>query len=238
MLKKDKIITFLLLVLLGVLIFVIFNLKDRDRQYEREIMALEKRFEIFSGTKATLEHILIRAVRKNRQYKVSLENEIKRRESLDEQLKILFTEISAAKSDLNDLEDKNHVLQTKTGQLQQENNFLNGQISHFKQMQENLQLKIKRLLMRTKVELGKVVVTPSSLNGKVLKANKLYNFIIIDLGKNDGIKAGMSLIAYRGDSRIGEIIIEKAYDELSVGKAAFEWVGDEMGAGDIVKGKE
>lgn len=209
-----------LILVSGVLVFIVFNLRDRVLQYRREVGDLEKRVAVILDSKMTLQQTLIKTIRENRQYKISIQDEVKRRELLNEQLQILTQEMSAAR--------------TEIVQLEQDKDFLKGQVSRFKKIRESLQLKIKRLLTRPKVELGEVVVTPSGLNGKILKANRLYNFVIIDLGKNDGIKPGMNLMAYREDDQIGEIVIDKVYDELSVGKAVFEWIGDEMDAGDTV----
>ena len=145
--------------------------------------------------------------------------------------------IGAFNSALNNMKNENNKLRDEIKQLSQERDAFGDRVSSLERTQDSLQRKVKRLLTRTKVELGALVVTPSVLHGKILKANSKYNFIIIDLGKNDGIREGATLSAYRQDQPIGEIMIEKVYDELSVGKALFGWTGDELNIGDTVRGK-
>lgn len=236
--KKEKTPIYLLIVLSAILAVITLNLKERYDKQNKEIGILAKKIEVISSARATLQQALKKSIGKKIEYRFSLQDEIKRREALDEQLKQLFSEKAASQSMLSDLESQNYALKDEVSQLEQEKGILNERLASFQKVQDRLQFKIKRLLTTPKIELGEVVVTASSLTGNVLKANRLYNFIIIDLGKNDGIESGMSLMAYRQDKLIGEIIIEKVYDELCVGKATFEWHGDELDVGDTIQGKE
>lgn len=241
MLKKDKLIINILVLGLVLLMFIIISLQKRynaeNKKHEAEIKSLEKKLTVISNARLTLQEALRKSIRKKVEFQLSLQYEQERKRVLDEQLKELNSLMSATKSELNNLQTENSTLKKKMGQLEQDKNTLNEQVAYFKKIQENLQRKIKRLLTRTRVELGEVVVTPAALNGKVLKANRKYNFVIVDLGKNDGIKEGMYLTIYKQDNPVGDINIEKVYDELSVGRTIFEWAGGEIDIGDIVKSK-
>ncbi len=190
-----------------------------------------------SDARETILHALKKSIRKKREYRNSLGEEINRRRAIEEQLSKVFAEISTAKSRVKTLEEQNATSAYKISGLEQEKGILSEQVAALKKMQAGLQEKIKRLLTKADVELGQVVVTPASLQGKILKANPSYNFVIIDLGKNDGVKSQTAMVVYRDANQTGEIKIEKVYDELSVGKAAFKWTGNEIGVGDIVRGK-
>lgn len=232
-------------VLVIVLMVMVVALVSVQKKYSKEIEAIKGRLQIISNAKTVLGETLKKAIRQKREYKFSLQDERERNRLLNDQLRDLFSEMEQKKSqiltlnsELEDLRDESGVLKGRLNQISTEKNLLNEQLSSLQKIQENLQKKIRRLLTRTKVELGEVVVKPANLNGKVLKANRKYNFVIIDLGKNDGVRVGMNLTAYREEKPIGEIKIEKIYNELSVGSASFEWLGNELDVGDTIRGKD
>lgn len=233
--EKNKITACLLAAVLLLSVAGMFYLQ---KKYNYELKALKEKLAIISNAKSTFQEALRKAIRKNKDYQAWLQQEIEKGRALSNKIDEISLEISSKESQLlalnseaKNLKDENSAIKGKINQLNQEKFFLNERVIA-------LQKKIKRLLTRTKVELGELVIKPSALNGKVLKLNRKYNFVIIDLGKNDGVQAGMSLVAYRQDSPIGEIKIEKVYDELSVGRAAFEWRDNELDVGDAVRGKD
>jgi myosin heavy subunit len=63
---------------------------------------------------------------------------------------------------------------------------------------------LKRL--RTEVELTKPGSTKSiALSGKIVAVNPTWNFVIIDLGKNDSVVEGLTMVIYRGEKMIGKL---------------------------------
>lgn len=240
-LKKNSIFVYVPAVILVVMVcsVIISNGKynKETKAKEKMISGLEEKLALMSDARVTLLQALKKSVRYKRVYKNYLEEEKTRRRAIEEQLSKVFSEMSGAKSQVKTLEEQNAANMYKISSLEQEKGVLSEQLAALKKMQTGLQEKIKRLLTKADVELGQVVVTPANLQGKILKANPSYNFVIVDLGKNDGVKPQTALAVYRDANQIGEIKIEKVYDELSVGKAAFRWTGNEMGVGDIVRGK-
>jgi peptidoglycan hydrolase CwlO-like protein len=60
--------------------------------------------------------------------------------------------------------------------------------------------------LREQIEMTKPGGTKSiSLSGKILAVNPTWNFVILDLGKNDQVVEGLSMVIYRGDKMIGRI---------------------------------
>lgn len=53
------------------------------------------------------------------------------------------------------------------------------------------------------------------LNGKILEVNRKYNFVIINLGKEDGIKKGMVFMIYREKKLLGKVEVEEVFKEMS-----------------------
>jgi chromosome segregation ATPase len=59
------------------------------------------------------------------------------------------------------------------------------------------------------------LVEPDLPRGKILTVNKEYEFVVIDLGEEDGIKAGMPFTVYRGDKEIGRVEILEVHPGIS-----------------------
>lgn len=249
--KNDKWLIYLLSTLLILSILILFNTYKRSASHAQQVKSqaqtisnLEEEIASAARIKFVLRDALKKVVKKKRQREVVLQDEREKTAALNAQLADAQAEVAKHKktidgltTDLNTLKVQHDELKKGSEALKEEKKALQEQFSSFQRVQQNLQKKISRLLKRTKVQLGEVVVKPSPLTGQIIKANKKYNFVIIDLGKNDGVQASMELNAYREDRLIGTIKIEKVYDELSVGKAAFEWTGDELAVGDAVRGK-
>lgn len=53
------------------------------------------------------------------------------------------------------------------------------------------------------------------LNGKILVVNKDHNFVIINLGKDNGVKKGMVFLVYREKKLIGKVETEEVFKEMS-----------------------
>lgn len=69
---------------------------------------------------------------------------------------------------------------------------------------EKTEAEMKKL--REQVEMTKPGGTKSiSLSGRILAVNPTWNFVILDLGKNDQVVEGLTMVVYRGDKMIGKI---------------------------------
>ena len=69
---------------------------------------------------------------------------------------------------------------------------------------EKSETELKKL--REQVEMTKPGGTKSiSLSGRILAVNPTWNFVILDLGKNDQVVEGLTMVIYRGEKMIGKI---------------------------------
>ena len=89
------------------------------------------------------------------------------------------------------------------------------------------------------VQLQKIVVTSQTQNrefleGRVLVVNKDYNFVVVDLGKSDGINTDDNFIVYQDDSPVGNIIIEEVRPNMSVAAFISSELKDRVKEGDRV----
>jgi hypothetical protein len=55
----------------------------------------------------------------------------------------------------------------------------------------------------------------AELKGRVVTINKEHNFVVIDLGKQDGISIGNKFNVYRGDTFLGSVEIIQARDRIA-----------------------
>jgi len=107
---------------------------------------------------------------------------------------------------------------------------------------QELQIKVKDLEAKTQsIELGNVVVSPEPavkatktkkqnitkapatkkvqppkiLEGKVLVVNKDYDFVVVNLGGKDGVRAGQIFSVYHGTKYLGDVKVEKVHDSMA-----------------------
>lgn len=110
------------------------------------------------------------------------------------------------------------------------------QFDYEKVKKEAAKIKNEKMMLEQKVSeleeksvnLDKIVVSPQSslseepkepirdlLRGRVLVVNKEYNFIVLDLGQNDGVKKGMVFEIREGSEFLGKAEIDKVYETMS-----------------------
>lgn len=88
------------------------------------------------------------------------------------------------------------------------------------------------------VTLEPVVVKSKSerfKGGRIREINKEYNFVLLDIGHNQGIEEGDVLFVFRGRKLLGKIIVEKVGENASIAKGFFRSVIRTIRKGDTVK---
>lgn len=134
---------------------------------------------------------------------------------------------------LADLEEKDAQIKELGNSLTNEKKQRTGLADTLAQMRENYdsleeklkeaRLKLEELNGQTSafkdkrgVELKRIVVKPKKkLSGNVLVVNREFKFVVIDLGRKDGVGVGDEFRIYRGSEEIGKVQIEKVYDAMS-----------------------
>ena len=72
----------------------------------------------------------------------------------------------------------------------------------------------------------------SKLEGSVVVVNKEYNFAVINLGSNDGVKSDAVFSIYRNDKYLGDVKVEKVHDAMSAAGFMTEGLKDKVAEGD------
>ncbi len=73
----------------------------------------------------------------------------------------------------------------------------------------------------------KPILSESIQAGRVLLVNRKFNFVIINMGTNQGLKVGDTFAVSEGGQKIAKVQIEKLYDDYSAAKIA-EMTGDQL----------
>lgn len=103
--------------------------------------------------------------------------------------------------------------------LGKENEDLKAQLNEVRTTKESLEKKLKQTLARKGIKLEKIVVRPETgelvSEGQVLVVNKEFDFVVVNLGENDGLKVGSKLQVLKDDQPLGTIEVEKIYGNMS-----------------------
>lgn len=76
--------------------------------------------------------------------------------------------------------------------------------------------------------------TPTQVKGKVIEVNTQYNFAVVNLGGNSGIKVGSSLQVLRNDKEVAKLSVIKVRQTISAAEIKEIKQGEELKIDDIV----
>jgi len=79
------------------------------------------------------------------------------------------------------------------------------------------------------------IFTGKKFSGKVIAVNKRYNFVIINIGKNDGLEENTNLIVHRGKIFVGKVRVERVYEKMAAAMLLKDWMQEDVKTGDKVK---
>ncbi len=237
------------------------QLSDLQLKTERameEGRKLELQLKSTLDAKSDLERRLVYNEKLAETLSEDLVREKRDKKTISEQLTTLRSENFELKSRLMALGDKKSSLETRLVDLQQEREVLAKRLSELDQiLQERvdqiIQVKedIKQVRAQTKevstkdsrvVQLQPIVVKaedPSpqkkgGLAGQVLAVNEENNFVIIDMGEDDGVKAGQTFSVYRNTQKIAALEVIQTRKEISAADIKNVGSGAKIRVGDMV----
>lgn len=264
--NKGKILTIVLIILFLASLFLavgIFYLLQQEKQHslslQEELEDLktkqkitESELERYRNTTKTLEAKLKEANEKINELNANIQAERKTTQIAQEQIEEL-------KKSLEEQVSLRANLEEQLTQAKKETNSLKNQLVQLESQRSELETKIKELQAKMeKVELGTIVVSPepemqkveaykeqaqverdlaTQLEGKILVVNKEYNFVVINLGSKDGVKAGDIFLVYRGNTYLGEIKVEKVHDSMSAAGFVSPEMKQQVSEGDRILSK-
>lgn len=135
-------------------------------------------------------------------------------------------EISRLSKDLEQIRSERTQLTQRIAQLADQQQTLETELGKIESAKTELETKVLELSQgQPTVELEKVVVTDAGTTrapgasdgpqGQVVVVNREYDFVVMNLGKNQGLTLGQEFQVIRDDQVLGRVKVEKIYDELS-----------------------
>lgn len=86
------------------------------------------------------------------------------------------------------------------------------------------------------VDVGRVKITTGRrFSGKVLVVNPKYDFVVVDIGKTQGLEKGVVLIVHRENKFIGKLEVIKVYEKMAAADLITDWMQHEVQVNDGVK---
>ncbi len=157
-------------------------------------------------------------------------------------------EISRLTKELEQTRSQSQQSTARLSELQAEQDTLKQQLAQLEQAKGQLESKVLELSDNPTVQLDKITVkeggealaTPvmtssGAHQGQVVVINREYDFIVMNLGKNQGLTVGQEFQIVRDNQVLGRVKVEKVYDELSAAAILPESNKDTIREGDLVR---
>ena len=238
----------------GVAIYLQIQERDRRQARERELQLamaenddLKVRVQDLQQTKSRIEGDLARAKQDLAQSQDELAKSHQAQEELGRSVEAREQEISRLTKDLEQIRTES---QQATSKLQHERDAAQQQVADLEHAKSELEAKVLELAGQPFVQLEKVRVSsdasPASAvvqanavlppsQGQVVVVNREYDFIVVNLGKNQGLSVGQEFQVVRGDEVLGRVKVEKVYDELSAAAILPDSKKESIREGDLIK---
>jgi DNA repair exonuclease SbcCD ATPase subunit len=155
-------------------------------------------------------------------------------------------EVDRLSKDLEQIRTERGALVKELAELKTQQEAMRTQLSALKQTKADRDTRGGEASGRASVELEKVVVAhpedligapmpASATQGQVVVVNREYDFIVINLGKRQGLALGQEFQVVRDQQVLGRVKVEKIYDELSAAAILPNSNKDAIREGDDVK---
>ncbi len=206
--------------------------KERELTLSQaENRTLKVQVDEFQQAKVQLEDELVQA----RIHLTAVQEEVAKvnetRQSLSHAVEERQQEVIRLSSELQQVQEARQQIEKQLASLTTEHQATQRQLKDFEQAKTALEAKVLELSQQAPVELDRVLVTgqaesdPSAgassqasaktSSGQVIVVNKEYDFIVMNLGRNQGISIGQEFRVIRDNEILGQVKVEKLYDELS-----------------------
>ena len=216
----------------GVAVTMQMHERDLRLKKERELLLLKSENESLqqqvSEVRQAKQQVEAEATRLKTQLEQAasqLAEAVRAKEALAASVDERQQEVTRLSKDLEQIRSEREGVARQIDQLRSQQDTLQEQLAQAEQAKADLEAKVSELSEQPTVELEPVVVTnpqgaaapalaPAS-NGQVIVVNREYDFIVMNLGRNQGLEIGQEFQIVRGQEVLGRVKVEKIYDELS-----------------------
>lgn len=221
----------------------------RQMTEAKEALAQEK--EELTKARQALEEQLGDLTQQAKTLSDQLAQEKRARETLTSQIAQTQRESNQFKGQLDAERKEKLTLTEDLAKAKQSYQALSNELTTLRQAKEALEKRVKEMLAARAKEAEQIVVKPGAgpasssspagtagrqaLAGKVLVVNREFNFVVINLGSKDGIKAGSRFAVLKGDRQIGTVEVERLYDNLCAANVLVEEKKGQLQEGNAVR---
>jgi archaellum component FlaC len=220
--------------------------------------SLKSKLEELDVAKTRVEEDLTRVKQELAKSQDELIKVVEAKETLARSVEDREKEIGRITKDLEQTRSEAKQVNAQLAEIQSERDTMKRQLADLERAKMDLETKVMELSEKPTVELEKVLVTgddtasgsPSAAGaavlpvsttarvpseGQVVVVNREYDFVVMNLGKNQGLSIGQEFQIVRGNEVLGKVKIEKIYDELSAAAILPESKKSSIREGDVVR---
>ena len=128
------------------------------------------------------------------------------------------------------LEDEKASLESQVADLNAQIAGLQDQVAQLEEDKSVLEVQLEKC----DKELHKEITMKPGTTGTIVYANKDWNFVVIDIGSNDGVQSTAEMIVHRGEDMIGKIKISAVRDDVSIAEVLPDYQKATVKEGDDV----
>ncbi len=237
--------------------------RDKRQAKERELHIaqaenedLRGRVEEIQQAKAKVEAEITRTKGELSKAQEQLAKSVESQQTLSRSVEDREREISRLMKELDQTRTESKKTITDLSEMQSERDAVKQQLADLEKAKGELETKVMELSSgeRPTVELEKVLVTNGQAakqgsggggvaataqagapSGQVVVINREYDFIVMNLGKNNGLSVGQEFQVVRDHQVLGKVKVEKIYDELSAAAILPDSKKESIREGDTVK---
>lgn len=225
-----------------------FILKSDLKQFQQDFQLKEDGFKAqideITAFRDELEKKAAELSETNKKYEIRVTEADKYIQVLKEDLQNQRKEVL---SEVNEFISANKMAEQgileKVNELSKINEILQQTVNELSRLAKVKPAQLKEI--EDTIALGRIVVPSEQKNeqaeaasyysGKVMNVNTRYNFVVIDLGQECGVKEGVELPVFRSKKKIGDIIIKEAYTHMCLATVIQEKTASEIRKGDEVR---
>ena len=149
---------------------------------------------------------------------------------LNETIRTKDQELEEKSNLIAGLEDEKASLEAQVADLNAQIAGLQDQVAQLEEDKSVLEVQLEKC----DKELHKEITMKPGTAGTIVYANAEWNFVVIDVGSNDGAQAGAEMIIHREDNMIGKIKISAVRDDVSIAEVLPDYQKATVKEGDDV----
>lgn len=153
--------------------------------------------------------------------KTDLQNARDQIAQLNTQLEAKEVELAQAQTKIQQLQDDKTLLESR---LRETNDKLARAEDKARDLQDQVTA-LEHTVRDLEARLGERIAAavPRGLSGNVVVVNRPWNFVVIDLGSEDGLVPNVELLVHRGDRLVGKVRVSTVREKFSVAEIARDW---------------